>query len=191
MNEATFETCEGIEVPAPALLQREHPPRYGLVAGLEEEELADPDELERQVWREELEPVLELPERFPRSGIRASVDEDGRLDWGAFGTVDFDRYRPRFDGALHKARELQEEMREVLIRFSVIKDRLPGKAKYLVLKYLRMGHIGLKDICNEDMLDLAKLHLRANKLRESIQRLKEASWRRRQRAAEAFWASMG
>jgi hypothetical protein len=190
MNEATFETCEGIEVPAPVLLKRERPPRYGLVAGLEEEELADPDELERQMWKEEFEPVLGLSERYPRSGMRPGVDEDGRLDWGAFGTVDFDRCRPRFDGALHRARELREEMRDVLIRFSVIKDRLPGNAKYLVLKYLRMGLIGLDDIRSEDMLHLARLHLRANRLRESIRRLQEASLRCRQRTAEAFWASM-
>ena len=34
----------------------------------------------------------------------------------------------------------------------IVKERLPGKAKYRVLKYLRMGVIGIENIANLDAL---------------------------------------
>jgi hypothetical protein len=46
-QETTFETCGGIVVPAPVLLQRQPKNPYGSVEGLSDEELADPAELER------------------------------------------------------------------------------------------------------------------------------------------------
>ncbi len=108
---------EGVVVPESALLERETRPKYGTVPGLEEDELADPDELERQVIREEFEPVLLFPSRPSSMTIRPNV-EDGRVDWGAFGTVDFDRYR-QFDKARYKAEKLREELRDLLLLMDV------------------------------------------------------------------------
>ena len=48
----------------------------------------------------------------------------------------------------------------------------------------------MEHIANEDMLALAKLCLRATKLRREIGDLEEATWRKRQRQAERFWASL-
>ncbi len=45
-NETNMEVYGGIVVPASALLKREHGNRYGSVPGLDDSELADPDELE-------------------------------------------------------------------------------------------------------------------------------------------------
>jgi len=45
------------------LVKREQANRYGSVEGLDDEELADPEELERQVFAEEWAPILALPER--------------------------------------------------------------------------------------------------------------------------------
>jgi hypothetical protein len=184
-----MEVYGGIVVPASALLKREYGSRYGSVPGLDDSELADPDELERQVLREEFGPVLALPVKAGRSGLRPEVDESGNIDWGAFATVDFDRYSGGFDKARYKADKLREQLDDLRIRFSMVSDRLKAEAKYLVLKYLRLGIIGLEHIVNADMLALARLYLRAKRLQKEIADLREASQRRRQRRAAALWGT--
>jgi len=102
MDEQTsFGIYEGIVVPESPLLIRQRTNRYGSIEGLPDEELADPEELERQYLKQKVAPVLALPERKARKGwIRPNIDEDGKIDWGAFGTVDFDKYKPKFDKML-------------------------------------------------------------------------------------------
>jgi hypothetical protein len=189
MNNETNLIVEcGIEVPESALLRRERGNRYGSVRGLDESELADPAELERQVWQQEFGPLLALPVRASGSGIRPEIDENGHVDWGAFGSVDFDRYAGGFDKARYKADKLREQRKDVLILLGIVNDRIRTVAKYKVLKYLRMGIIELEHIVNPDMAALARLYLRAQRLRQEIYRLREASERRQQRVAEALWA---
>lgn len=159
-------------VPVSALLHEQRSSRYGSVPGLDDEELADPAELERQVFLQEWGPVLALPSRDEPQGIRPAIDEEGHVDWGAFGTVDFERIRPSFDKVRYKADRLQEELKDVLIMFGTVKRRLPRQAS-LVLKYLRMGLIELKHIVNDDMLALARLYRRARKLQDQIAELRE------------------
>jgi hypothetical protein len=72
---------------------------------------------------------------------------------------------------------------------SIVNERIETRAKYLVLKYLRMGIIELEHIVNNDMLALARLDLRARKMRTEIAELREASERRHRRKAEALWGS--
>jgi len=67
---------------------------------------------------------------------------------------------------------------------AMLKERLPGKAKYLVLKYLRMGIITMEHIVNEDMLALAKLWLDVERKKAEIGGLYEASARGRERQGE-------
>jgi len=181
--------CEDVVVAESALLKKECKDRYGGVPGLDDSELANPDELERQVYRHELAPILALPIQGNRCSLRPAIDEDGRLDWGAFGTVDFERMYP-FNKVIYKADKLREQLKNVLIMFSIVNERLPGKAKYMVLKYLKMGIIGLEHIVNNDMRALARLYLRIRKMRKEIAELREASERRRQRRAEGFWLSL-
>ena len=178
---------EGIIVAESAVLKRERGNRYGSVPGLDDSELAEPDELERQVLREEFAPILALPVRWSKSGLKPGVDENGQLDWGAFDTVDFDRYSGGFDKARYKANIIKEELRDLRIRFSMVSDRIQTKAKYLILKYLRMDIIELEHIIDDDMLALAKLFLRARQTRREMVELQEASRLRRQRKAEAMW----
>ena len=178
----------GIEVPESVLLRRLRPNKYGSVPGLDDSELADPDELERQVLRQEFGPVLALPVKANKSCIRPEVDESGNVDWGAFGTVDFDRYRQQFDKLRYKADKVAEKRKDVLIMFGIVNERIKAWAKYLVLKYLRMGIIELEHVVDNDMLALARLYLRAERMRKEIAELLEAGERRRQRTA-ALWVS--
>ena len=172
-----------------ALLKVERPTMHGSVPGLDDHELAAPDELERQVYREEWGPVLALPVRGNRSLIRPAIDEDGGVDFGAFATVDFDRYGPGFDKARYKVDKLREEVRDLVIRFSIINEKMPQKAKYKVLKYLKLGIVDIEDIDNWDMYFLGRLYLRILGLRRQIKDLKESSWRRRQQRLKKFLES--
>jgi len=186
-NEAIFTVYEGVVVPEPALLRRQQGNKYGSVPGLDDSELADPDELERQVLRQEFGPVLALPVKASKGGIRPEVDENGDLDFGAFGTVDFDRYSGGFDKARYKADKIREQLKDLLIMFSIVSDRIKAEAKYMVLKYLRMNIVGLEHIVNDDMRALARLYLRARRLQKEIAELQQASEKRRQRRAAALW----
>lgn len=187
MNEETsFVVCEDVVVPECALLRRECGNRYGSVPGLDNAKLLEPAELERQVYQQEFGPVLALPVKGSKNSIRPVIDESGGVDWGAFGTVDFERYRGGFDKVRYKADKLREELKDLVIRMGSIKERLPGKAKYMVLKYLKMGVIELEQIGSFDMWCLARLYLRARRLRDEIWRLEQVSEARRQRRLERF-----
>lgn len=179
-NKSIIEISRGVEVPESVLLRRELCNKYGSVPGMDDSELADPDELERQVFMQEFGPVLALPVQR-KSGIRPDIDESGHVDWGAFGSVDFDRYCGGFDNLRYKADKLQQDVKDILIIASIVKERLPGKAMYLVLKYLKMGLIRLEHIVNADMMALAKLYLRIERLRAEIRQLERAGEARRQR----------
>jgi hypothetical protein len=184
---ALVEEMEEVEdVPVSAIPKVQRQSRYGSVEGLNDEELADPEELERQAMAEQWGPVLMLPAQNEHSEIQPAVDESGGVDFGAFGTVDFERSLPEFDKAKYKAEKLKEQLKDLLIIASIVKERLPGRAKYLVTKYLRMGVIELEHIENPDMLALAKLWLRARKLQADIGQLEQASHQRRRKQAAAW-----
>lgn len=187
-SESRFEISQGVEVPESVLLMRELGNKYGSVPSLDDSELADPDELERQIFMQEFGPVLALPVKG-MSAIRPEMDESGNVEWGAFGTVDFDRYRGGFDKVRYKADKLREQKKDLLIIASIVKERLPGKAKYMVLKYLKMGIIGLEHIVNANMLALARLYLRVERLRGEIKQLEMAGEARRSRQMERLFGA--
>ena len=191
MNErAMFETYQEVVVPEPVLLKVERRNKYGSVAGLDDEELATPEELERNIIRDEWGPVLELPVNDRQGGFRPNVDEDGVV-FGAFGSVDFDRIKPGFDKAQYKADKLREQLKDVIIMFEMVRERLPRRPASLVLKYLRMGIIDLECIANFDAWQLGTFYLRARWLRKQITELEEVSWERKQKRARRFFASLG
>lgn len=191
MNEqAMFETYQEVVVPEPVLLKVERKNRYGSVAGLDDEELATPEELERNIIRDEWGPVLELPVKGRQDGFRPDVDEDGVV-FGAFGSVDFDRIKPGFDKAQYKANKLREQLKDTILMLEMIRRRLPRKPVALILKYLRMGIIDLECIANFDAWQLGTFYLRARWLRKQITELEEVSWERKQKRAMRFFASLG
>lgn len=182
----TYETYQGIAVPESVLVKLERKDRYGSVPGLDDEELADPEELERQVMKQEWWPILALPKPEPGCHIRPAIDESGGVDWGAFGTVDFERYRGSIDRSQAKVKELRGRWRDKLIMLAIVQGRLPGPAK-LVLKYLVKGIIELEHITNPDMLAAARPFLEARKLQQELGRVQEAGRRYEKR----HWCSTG
>ncbi|MDM8001082.1 MAG: hypothetical protein QUS33_14130 [Dehalococcoidia bacterium] len=166
-------------VPVSPLLSRQRSNRYGSVPGLDDEELASPEELERQITMEEWWPILRLPVRHRKCAIQPHIDEYFGVDWGAFATVDFERYAGQFDKARYKADKLKEKLGNVILMMETISGRLP-EAKFAVLRYVRKGIIDLGHIESLDMYELARLDLRARRLRNEIRQLRKASWNRRQ-----------
>jgi hypothetical protein len=57
-QETSFVIYEGVMAPVSALRAAERVKQYGSVPGLDDDELADPNELERQIYREEFGPML-------------------------------------------------------------------------------------------------------------------------------------
>jgi len=192
MNQETkFETFGGVEVAASPLLRAERTNAYGSVPGLDDEELLDAAELERLYIQREFGPILALPEPKARKGwIRPNVDEDGKVGWGAFGTADFDRYRPNFDKRLYKADKLNEELAEQRLTMEMISARIKTLAKYKVIEYVYNGILDLDHISDFDMRCLARRYLRARRLQGEIAELKEKSRRKQQERTEKFLASL-
>ena len=87
-QQAEFEDEYEVEdVPVSPLLAGDRKSRYGSVPGLDDEELADPWELEKQAILADWGPILALPVRTGRGWIQPRLDEDFGVDFGAFGTV--------------------------------------------------------------------------------------------------------
>lgn len=179
MSMGNTQTENSIVVPESVLLRVERDAGCGSVPGLDDDELASPAELERWVMIQEWGPILVLPVRGQQSGIRPEADECGHVDWGAFGTVDFDRIRPRFDKARYKADKLREELKDAAIMLSIVMERVPGRSKFVVLRYLKMGLIDFEHIEDADMRVIAKWYLRVRRLREQISGLQQARARPR------------
>ena len=191
MNEEMFFMENGVEVAAPVLLKVERPDRYGRVEGLPDEELADPDEIERCVLRAEFEPVFLLPKPKLKKWYSPAWDTHTDVDFNAFASVDFERLRPEFDKARYKADKLKEQLKDVLIIFAILNERVQKMVKYKLLKLVRIGRIEADQIKDWDMWQLAKYYMRALKLCEEIRRLRKYSRDCRQEKLQEMFDSLG
>lgn len=133
-------------------------------------------------FRKDWEPILNLPDRFPRRGFQPDLDEFGHPD-GAFGSVDFDRLYPR-DKARYKADRLEDEISFSRSRLQTAMERLPGPAKYRVLDYFRRDVIELDHIADDNMRTVARMDARIQRLGNEIRSLRQFSSRQRHSADE-------
>ncbi len=179
------DACEGL--PTCVAVQVERDTGYGSVPGLEDEELADPAELERQVMIAEWGPILALPVQSCRGGFRPAIDEFGNLDWGAYGTVDFLRLRGPFDKARYKAEKLKEDLRMAVIMLGTISARMPVAVVTRLQQRLREPGIDLDSFTDEDEHGFARWYLRARGLRALIRELRECSYRQGAGSRPRWW----
>lgn len=163
------------DIPTAAVIEVQRQRGYGSVPGLDDEELADEHELERQVLIAEWGPIVALPWEPRQTAIRPTVDEFGQLDFGAFGTVDFDRLRPPFSKARYKADRLQVELRNALIMMSVVQERLSPQERFEVIEAIR-GGVDDPDHFDGDKWFYANRYLHARRLRRQIRELREFAW---------------
>ena len=67
---------------------------------------------------------------------------------------------PEFDKVIYKADKLKEQLKDLVIMLQTINNRIPGRTKYKVLRYVRKGIIE-PDNLEGDLWQLAKLFLQA------------------------------
>ena len=60
-----------------------------------------------------------------------------------------------FDKFRYKADKLHEELKSQILYLDMLMERVPGRSKYIVLRYLNMGVIDLDDVTNPDMHAIA------------------------------------
>ena len=175
------------DFPASAVLRVERQRGYGSVPGLDDEELAGPEELERQVFLAEWGPILALPCKDSNGMIRPAIDEFGHLDWGAFGTVDFARLRPPFDKARYKADRLQEQLRNDLFMLDMVRERVSPQARGWIRRLALDTGVDLDSIDNPTEWTYAKWLRRVRGLSDEIRELREFS--RQRRLEGAGWSA--
>jgi len=143
---------------------------YGSVPGLDDDELASPAELLRQIALEQWGLMFEIPVELVKSFIRPTIDERGNLDWGAFGTIDFDRLFP-FDKKRYVIDQLKKRLREVLLMFDMVRERLSTEARFEVLEYLKAGK-DIDDLKDENEFFWARRYLQVKRIREEIRQIR-------------------
>ena len=121
MNKEKLNVYQGIEVPVSPVLVPIRESGYGHVEGLSDEELLTAGELERWVYLQEFGPILALPRPKQDCFFRPNgFDDNGTPDWGAFGTVAFERYSGGFNKRLYKADKLKERLKDKSIVFEIV-----------------------------------------------------------------------
>ncbi|HNQ22537.1 MAG TPA: hypothetical protein PKK06_05525 [Phycisphaerae bacterium] len=141
MNRTHDEDIRDIaDLPVSPQIRIERATGFGNVPGLDNEGLFNERELERWVEWQEWGPILALPFQKPRSTIRPTIDENGRPDWGAYGTVDYELQHGPFDRARYKADRLGDELRGVLITIDIVRARLPPAPLSLAPTYHPARH---------------------------------------------------
>ena len=131
---------------------------------------------------------MSLPQQRWECPIRPNMDEDGRIEWGAFGTVDFDKYRPGFDKLRYKVERLREEVKDLVLMLKMVSARIPGMAKQKILRLVGAGLLDIGDIVDNQMYFLAETYLRAWGLRKEIEQLQEKRRQRHEEKLEAWLA---
>lgn len=190
MNKEKFIVFDGIEVPSSPVLAPIRDKGYGSIKGLSDEELISPDELERMIYTDEFAEILSLPAPKKTSVVKHVIDDSGKPDWGAFGTVDFDRFTGGLDKARYKADRLKEELFNQRLKIEIISGRIKTTVKYKVIKYVFAGILDVDDIADMEMFCLAKACLRARRIQREIAELKERSRQRRQKQTEKVLGSL-
>jgi hypothetical protein len=95
------------------------------------------------------------------------------VDWGAFGTIDFERLFGKVDRARYKVDKLREELKDAVIMLEIVRDRLPREVLPLLLRYLRLGWIEEEDIQNDDMRACLKWRRKVESIRGEIRGIRE------------------
>jgi len=68
--------------------------------------------------------------RGRKCSVKPGADEDGRVDLGAFSTVDCDEFRPDIDKPRYKSNILKEEKEDALLTINMFKERIKKKGKF-------------------------------------------------------------
>jgi len=163
------------ELPVSGVVRVQRRKGYGTIPDLDDEAPADIGELQRLVAYSMYGPVIDLPGRHGRLG-HVVLDADGEVDWEAVGPAG-GRRRRATPGVVGRAGQLRKELGRVVGLIGLLEERVPGTAKYLVLKYVRMGILDLEHVSQHELRQVAQLEARARALRAELDGLRTCSQR--------------
>lgn len=181
-NQQTGE-IEMSDLPVTSSVKVQRQRGYGSIPDLDDEAPADINELQRMVAWQQYEPLLILPGRHRRGYI--ALDTSGEVDWDAIGPAGRRRQPERRDRS-ERTEQLRTELIHVLSLIATASERVPGNAKYLVLKHVRMGILHADHVTDASLREVIRLQARAERLR---QELATAASRRSRPAAPAITAA--
>lgn len=142
---------------------------YGTIADLDDEAPADVHELQRLIAWRDYEPILSLRGRNGRAG-NIALTPDGEIDWGRISPITASRRRLKPIAVRRgDVSELRERLASTVRMANLLRARVPGTAKYLVLKYVQMGIVPIEEITNKDMRVLAQLDAKMRRLTQRIE----------------------
>ena len=170
-----MEEIDENELPVSGVVRVQRRKGYGTIPDLDDEVPADIGELQRLVAYSMYGPVIDLPGRGGRLG-HVVLDADGEVDWEAVGPAG-GRRRRATPGVVGRAGQLREELAHVVGLIGLLEQRVPGTAKYLVLKYVRMGILDLEHVSRHELRQVAQLEARARALRAELDGLRTRSQR--------------
>ena len=156
-----IEEIDPTELPVTSIVTVQRRTGYGRVADLEEEEPADIHELQCLAAWNQYGPLLALPGKYGQTG-RVVLGDDGDVDWERIGPAGGRRQRPQLGGTV------QGEIRHALGLINLLMERVPGTAKYTVLKLVRMGILQAEHITNADLRAVSQLEARARRLQQAL-----------------------
>lgn len=162
-----MEEIEESELPVSGAVRVQRRKGYGTIPDLDDEAPADTGELQLMAAWQMYAPVLALPGRYGNS-VRIVLDANGDIDWEAIGPAGGRRRRGQRPTPRGRAGELREELARVVGLIGLLKERVPGTAKYLVLKYVRMGILDAEHVTDHDLRELVKLEARARQLQDEL-----------------------
>ena len=164
MHDTTNELEAIWDIPVAPTIKVQRPSKYGGVRGLEDNELAGPEEMERMVEWELWGPVLRLPES--RHGDRTWTEVYGTIaeQRARLGQVGPAAANSRTAPRARTLGQLRVELRLALQFLAKAHERVPGNAKYAVLNCVRMGIIDLRHIVHQDLVAVAVLDRRTRHL---------------------------
>lgn len=169
-DEFTDEECEVDDVPVSPLFSEERGNRYGSVPGLDDEELADPRELERQLLLQDWGPILAL--RPTKDDFFLHGQWENGVDVSAFNTHDYHRRYGGFDRCRYALAQARREYREAVWMLETLIDRVKSPAKYAVLEYLQSGVIDAS-VCLGDMKGVAVWNARVRAAMEKMRGIRD------------------
>lgn len=121
-------------------------------------EEADAYELERWAVFRDYEPVLAL---------RSKAEPASSVPWEA---PIQEVVHPRLTRPT-RLEELENKLQSTYALFEILKDRIPGQLKFVILKNVRLGMLRVEDIAHDEIRELARLDRKARVLERQVFRL--------------------
>lgn len=164
INQQTDE-IEMSDLPVTGSIRVQRNRGYGNIPDLDDEAPMNLAELRRMVAWQLYGPLLALPGRHRRGYL--VLDANGEVDWNAIGPAGRRRQPERRDTS-ERTEQLRTELVHVLSQIATATQRVPGTAKYLVLKHVRMGILQPEHVTDPNLREVVRLQAKAERLRQEL-----------------------